>query len=198
MNLVRLVLPLLAASLPACGLRLSDPVYALRSIRAEEPHFADRSLIFGSIEVDVFLSGDLDSVVFLKRGPGRQLSSWAASRDLLFRVFRPRTLKDNHFLFQVPPGVYELDHLVTSGWGQPQLWFRQKDSPPVSRVVVTRPGIYDIGTLRIERIPRTYEFTIRRVEQPAPERQQVLRRAIQGTSWDRFRDVGVRPLTASR
>jgi hypothetical protein len=177
---------LLAVATSACGLRLSDPIYALRSIQAEEPHFADRSLIFGSIEVDAWLSGDLDSVVFLKRGPGSEVSTWAATRALLFRVFRPRTLKDVHFLVQVPPGIYELDHLVTSGWGRPQYWFRSRGTPPAPRVVVTRPGIYDLGALRIERIPRTFQFLIQRAEHPAPERQQVLERAIQGTSWQRL------------
>jgi hypothetical protein len=177
------VLLVLALPTSGCGLRLSDPIYAVREIEAEEPSFPDRSLIFGSIEVDAWLSGDLDSVVFLKRGPQHEGPAWTATRTKLFRVFRPRTVKDNHFLFQVPPGAYELDQLVTSGWGRPQVWVRSRDGASGPMVFVTRPGIYDIGSLRIERVPRTFRFLISRVDRPDPQRQALLERALEGTSW---------------
>ncbi len=174
------------ATLLAAACRLSDPVFAFRSIEAAEPAFDDRSLLFGTIEVDAWGSGDPD-VVVLRRRPGDEPSTWKASRTDLFRVFRRRELKDGHFVMQVPPGIYELSSIVTSGWGQPRVW-RMAEDGDRPRVVVTRPGVYDLGTLRVTRAARSYEFTVAQIEGRDGPRDRVLRDAIAGTSWERLLD----------
>jgi hypothetical protein len=56
------------------------------------------------------------------------------------------------------------------------------------RVVVTRPGVYDLGTLRVTRAARSYEFTVTQIEGRDGPRDRVLRDALAGTSWERLLD----------
>lgn len=182
--------PLLVAVAAICATlatacRLSDPVFALKDLRADEPHHDDRSLVFGTIDLASWGTGDVDAVVLQKIGPAAERSSVAASRAIAYRVFRQRHLKNGHFVVQVPPGQYELSGLVSSGWGRPIIWSLQEGKLERPRVIVTRPGVYDMGAWRVERTERT-SFVVTGVEAPSPEREAILRSAVAGTSWERL------------
>ena len=181
----------LAALLGVAGagcLRLSDPVYASKEIHADAPAEDGRSLIFGSIVIDEFMTGDLNTVSFVKIGPGAERSHRGANRVNLFRVFFPRTMKDGHFIIEVEPGLYELESFSTSGWGQPRTWKTRDEVRRGTRILVTRPGVYDLGTLRVARGENgTYgEYAVERIADQQPTRQEILRRAIAGTPWERL------------
>ncbi len=192
-------LPLAVAALASAAaggcFRLSDPVYATQDIRAHEPSEAGRSLIFGTIVVDEFGAGDLDTITLAKVGPGTERGHRSTNRINLFRVFSRRAMKDGHFVIEVEPGIYELESFSTSGWGQPRTWTSKDEARRGTRVIVTRPGIYDIGTLRVAFgavgfLERSYNFE--RITAPNPERQAVLARAIADTRWAR---VPMAPMT---
>jgi hypothetical protein len=170
----------------AAGCRLSDPVFLMQDIRAQEPSEAGRSLIFGTIVVDEFAAGDLDIVSLAKVGPGTERGHRSTNRISLFRVFKRRSMKDGNFIIEVEPGIYELESFMTSGWMNPRTWTARDDVRRGTRVIVTRPGIYDIGTLRvalgqISGFERTYDVARSLVSNP--ERQAVLQNAISGTRW---------------
>ena len=176
--------------------RLSDPVYAFKNLSAPEPSAEGTSLVFGTVFVETAGSGDLDSVSFLKVGPGAERSRRGANRVNLFRVFFPRTMKDNHFVVELPPGAYELEAFLTSGWGQPHRYEMGEEARKSSRFLVTRPGVYDIGTWRAALDPtqgisirNRFRYTIERVDEDDPKRQSVLAHAIEGTRWERLGDA---------
>ncbi len=177
-------LPIVLAALAGGCFRLSDPFFAAQDIHAREPSEAGKSLIFGTIVVDQFMAGDLDAVSLAKVGPGTEHSYRGTNRINLFRVFLPRSMKDGNFILEVEPGIYELDSFSTWGLMQPRTWTAAGDARQGTRVVVTRPGIYDIGTLRVGLGPHFASgYTIERTADPNPERQAVLRTAITGTRW---------------
>ena len=178
---------LLVLILLLAGCRLSDPVFVFQPIKASEPAFDDRALVFGSIDMDVWGSGDPDVLVLVRRGPGHAFTVWQAERTKLFRVFRKREVKDGHFILQVPPGSYELVSIITSGAGQGQVWQLAMAPADLPRIVVTRPGVYDFGTLRVRRAQEGLKFTAEQVHQSTPERDRILQEAIAGTSWMAFR-----------
>jgi hypothetical protein len=159
----------------------------MQDIRAQEPSEAGRSLIFGTIVVDEFASGDLDIVSLAKVGPGMERGHRGTNRVSLFRAFSRRSMKDGNFIIEVEPGIYELESFTTSGWMNPRTWTARDEVRRGTRVVVTRPGIYDIGTLRVAMGQssgfgeRTY--AVERTMAPNPERQAVLQNAIAGTRW---------------
>ena len=106
-------------------------------------------------------------------------------------------MKDGNFIIEVEPGIYELESFMTSGWTQPRTWTARDEARQGTRVVVTRPGIYDIGTLRVAlgqtgMFERTY--SIERISAPSAERQAVLRTAIADTRWAQ---VPMAPMTAA-
>jgi hypothetical protein len=184
-------------ALAAGCFRLSDPVYAMQDIRAQEPSEAGRSLIFGTIVVDEFAAGDLDIVTLTKVGPGTERGHRGTNRVSLFRAFFRRSMKDGNFIIEVEPGIYELESFTTSGWMQPRTWTARDEARQGTRVVVTRPGIYDIGTLRValgqsSMLGRTY--SIERITAPSPERWAVLQKAIADTRWTK---VPMAPMTAA-
>lgn len=177
-------LPIVLAALAGGCFRLSDPFYAAQDIHAREPSEAGKSLIFGTIVVDQFMAGDLDTVYLTKVGPGTERGHRGTNRINLFRAFLPRAMKDGNFIIEVEPGIYELDSFSTSGFMQPRTWTAADDARQGTRVIITRPGIYDIGTLRVALGPHfTSGYTIERIADPSPQRQAVLRTAITGTRW---------------
>jgi hypothetical protein len=175
---------LLLASTSGC-FRLSDPIYTFKDIRAVEPSHEGMSLLFGTIVVDEWMTGDLSTVTLTKLGPGQERTHWGANRVNLFRAFFRRTMKDGNFIIEVEPGLYELDGFSTSGWGQPRVWTAREGARQGSRILVTRPGVYDIGTIRVvhsDTLANTYDME--RVTDSPPERRMVLARAIGGTRWE--------------
>ena len=53
--------------------------------------------------------------------------------------------------------------------------------------MVTRPGIYDVGTLRVERGEGMFSgYAVGRSNETTPERRAVLARAVAGTEWERL------------
>ena len=191
-------LALAAASLGAagCPLRLSDPVYAFKDVRADEPSHAGKSLIFGSIVVDNWGFGDLDSVSLVTVAPEAARRHVGVNRVNLFRVFFRRAMKDGHFIIEVDPGLYEMERFTTSGWGQPVIWNTRDDARKNTRVLVTRPGIYDMGTIRVARGEGSFrEYGVERIKQTTPERQAILARALAGTGWERLLPSGAGPAT---
>ena len=177
--------------------RLSDPVYVMQDVHAQEPSEPGRSLIFGTIVVDEFAAGDLDIVTLAKVGPGTERGHRGTNRVSLFRAFYRRSMKDGNFIIEVEPGIYELESFTTSGYMQPRTWTARDEARQGTRIVVTRPGIYDIGTLRIA-LGQTGMFernyNIERVTTPSPERQAVLQKAIADTYWAK---VPMAPMTAA-
>jgi hypothetical protein len=178
-----------ALLLPAggCAIRLSDPVYVFKDIRADEPSHDGTSLLMGTIVVEQWMSGDLNSVSLVKLGPGKDRTYYGANRVNLFRAFSPRTMKDGNFIIEVDPGVYELENFSTSGWGQPRTWNARADARKNTRIIVTRPGVYDIGTVRIQHegtLGNTY--SMERGPDASPDRHEVFMRAIAGTRWEKL------------
>jgi hypothetical protein len=172
-----------AAAGAGCALRLSDPVYAFKDIHADEPSRDGQSLVFGTIVVDQTGTGDLNSVDFLRIGPGAERKHFGANRVNLFRVFSRRCMKDGTFVMEVGPGLYELQGFTTSGWGQPMTWTAKEDARKHMRVLITRPGIYDLGTIKVGRGEHYGTYDMERVDDADPQRQTVLTRAIAGTKW---------------
>jgi hypothetical protein len=182
-------LVLLLLAVPSAGCRLSDPVYAFKDVRALEPEEEGMSLLFGTIVVDRSGAGDLASVDLEKIGPGEARTHWNTNNVNMFRVFFRRTMKDGHFLMEVPPGLYEVERFVTGGWGQPETFNVAGEVRKAMRILVTRPGIYDLGSIRVTRSEgwKNYnKYDVERVLDNSPERQAVLRQAIAGTTWERL------------
>ena len=181
---------LLAALLLSSGVgcfRLSDPVYAFKEIRAGEPKHEGASLLFGTIEVEEWMTGDLDTVTLVKLGPGANRSYPGVNRVNLFRAFFPRRMKDGNFIIEVSPGLYELERFSTSGWGRPRIWNARADARKNTRILVTRPGVYDIGTIRVARDDAGYNtYAMERIAATTPARQAVLQQAVAGTRWERL------------
>jgi hypothetical protein len=187
-GLAALTIPMLAVAACAAGcvVRLSDPVFAFKDIRAKEPVETGDSLVVGTVVVDEVAAGDLDSVTFVKLGPGATRSYRGTNRVHLFRVFLRRSMRDGHFILEVPPGLYELECFTTSGWGQPIVWKPREDIRKHTRIIVTRPGIYDLGVLRVTRGNAFNSHAIERVPDANPARQAIFARAIAGTAWQRL------------
>lgn len=147
------------------------------------------SLLFGTIVVDQAAAGDLASVDLQKIGPGAERTHWNTNNVNMFRVFFRRTMKDGNFLMEVQPGLYEIEGFTTGFLGQPQVFSVKDEVRKAMRILVTRPGIYDLGSIRVTRGEgwRNYnKYDVERVADNSPERQAVLRQAIAGTTWARF------------
>lgn len=175
-----------AAALAAlAGCRLSAPVYAFRSLRASEPSLPGNSLLFGSLELTSF--GGIDTILLQRVSPTApgELSPSASERKI-FRVFRPRHVKDGHFLVEVPPGAYEIAALQGGIWGRDVLFLPTQDARISTRLVVARPGLYDLGVVRVEAGAFSVNGTMSFGGEGSPERREILRRAIAGTGWERF------------
>ena len=186
MKSARLVAVLLLAVSSGGCFRLSDPFYAFKEIHAEEPDKEHTALIFGTIVVDHGGMGDLSSVDLEKIGPGKETTFIDTNRVNLFRVFFRRTMKDNNFVMEVGPGLYQVASFSTSALGQPHIWTAKPEARQAMRILVTRPGIYDIGAIHVARSTGYNQYEMTLAPDHSPARQQVLRQAIAGTAWERL------------
>jgi len=183
---------LLACALAAAGCipRLSDPFFAFRGLGAPDAKPGE-SLVFGTIEVEsgLFGPGDVATVIVKRVRPEQEEIQRVASDRLPFRAFRTRQVKDGHFVLAVEPGAYELHRIVFDDWMGSEMEL-DEDGKRATRFTVTRPGVVDLGILRLAPAPglATYAMTGRPSDDPA--RAAVLRAAISGTPWERLQTRG--------
>ncbi|HEX9291553.1 MAG TPA: hypothetical protein VF904_18690 [Anaeromyxobacteraceae bacterium] len=179
---------LLAAALLASGcFRLTDPVYAFKGLRAPEPEQPGDSLVFGTIALEGFFSGSVDSIVLQRVSP-RPGEFTGVTEEFLFRVFQRRPMKDGSFVMTVEPGMYEIVALAGTVWMRPQRIRFGEQARVASRFTVTRPGVYDIGVLRLRPSGgwgSFYEGTHERGDAD-PQHAEILRGAVAGTAWERY------------
>ncbi len=178
---MKTALSLAALALVAC----SAPFYAAKPLTAVDPEDEGLSLVFGSVEIVhaafSFADSEPSEVEFRRLAPyGRELY-YMVSDKRLFQAFHPRQVKNGYFIAYLPPGAYELDYLA----GTRTTWNISDESSVHSRFYVTRPGIYDIGIIRLtEPYPFLPTFNLEFVPPPATrERREVLRAAVAGTRW---------------
>ncbi len=185
------LLPLVAAvALSGCFFRFSDPAYTFKRLEAEEPPGPEFSLLLVTVRSDPGVLGtpEFFSLWFRRVDPnGKSASSVGASSQKWFRAFRPRTVKDGNFLILLPPGVYELGTMVDTGFlGQEQIWRASGEARVASRIHITRPGIYDLGTLRVTAQSLMQSaMLVSMGDAFSPERVALLKDAVRGTSWEK-------------
>ncbi|HEX2686625.1 MAG TPA: hypothetical protein VHN14_08405 [Kofleriaceae bacterium] len=179
----RWLLLLLLVSHGAC-FRLSDPIYAMKPLRAAEPHGDEYSLVFLSIQREGGLfARDIDTVYFRRVDPPARGSFVWTTSEFLFRVFDLRSVKDGHFLIQLSPGVWELDRMVS---GRTH-WLLSDEARVSSRIYITRPGVYDLGTLRLDKPGLFGKYSLAvQGDAGSAERSRQLWDAVKGTPWERL------------
>lgn len=181
-------LALLSALLLSTGcFRLTDPVWAFKALRASDPEHPGDSLVFGTVVLEGLFSGSVDSVV-LRRASPRPGEFTGVTEEFLFRVFQRRPMKDGSFVMTVEPGAYEIVELRGSGWISGRIIRFGEKARVASRFTVTRPGVYDLGILRLHSagtFGSHYEGVHERGDSD-PRHAQILRDAVAGTSWERF------------
>jgi hypothetical protein len=168
--------------------RLSDPVYFFKSLEVGEPPGSGYSLLYGTLVLTPGPYGTprIDTIVLRQVGPGTRRAYWRAGEGVLFRAFRRRLVKQGTFALHLPVGIYELDHLETTGLlGQTTAWPLNEETRVVSRIYITRPGVYDWGTLRITAPEGPYRpLHIETLgDAYSAWRRDALRVLVQGTSW---------------
>lgn len=179
---------LLVATTTSC-LRLSDPIYAFKSLHAHEPSGPEFSLLLVSVDFEDVSLTSINTIYFRRVDPDGGTSYVYVTKDFLYRVFERRQVKDGHFLLEVPPGVYELDRLEGYSWFSmsPVRYLMHEDTRLASRIYITRPGVYDLGKLEIVS-PKTWlggTYSIRaKGDAGSPERRALLAGAIAGTGWE--------------
>jgi len=175
-----------AASGTGC-FRLTDPVYFFKPLEAGEPPGPGYSLLYGTVEMSPGLYGAprVDTIVLRRVGPGEARALYEASEAILFRAFRRRILKQGTFALHVPVGVYELDHLESSGLGRPTVWSLDDETRVASRIYILRPGVYDLGTLRITAPDGPFRpFHVESLGDAfSAPRHDALRALVAGTRW---------------
>jgi hypothetical protein len=174
---------LVVVSLGAC-FRLSDPIYAMKSLRAAEPPGDEYSLVFLTIQREGGLfAQDIDTVYFRRADPAARGGLMWTTSEFLFRVFDTRTVKDGHFLIHLPPGVWELDRLVSGR----TYWLLSDDARISSRIYITRPGVFDLGTLRLDKPSFFSKYNLAaQGDAGSAERSRQLWDAVKGTTWERL------------
>jgi hypothetical protein len=179
----RVLLVLLLVSQSAC-FRLSDPIYAVKPLRATEPPGDEYSLVLLSIQHEGGLfATNVDTVYFRRVDPSARGHVFGTTSEFLFRVFDKRSVKDGHFLIQLSPGVYELDRLES---GRTH-WLLGDSARVASRTYITRPGVYDLGTLRLEKSGWFGKYSLAaQGDAGSAERSRQLWDAVKGTSWERL------------
>jgi hypothetical protein len=184
MNRVPLILLLVAMSLGGCFFRLSDPIYAVKPLRATEPPGDEYSLVFVTIQHEGGLfATDVDTIYFRRVDPAARGTFFFTTDEFLFRVFADRSVKDGHFLVQLSPGVYELDSMER---GRAR-WLLDDTARVASRIYITRPSVYDLGTLRLEKPGWLSKYSlVAQGDAGSPERARQLWDAVSGTSWERL------------
>jgi hypothetical protein len=177
----RLLLVLWLVSHGAC-FRLSDPIWAVKPLRAAEPAGDEFSLVFLTVQREGGLfARDVDTVTFRRVDPSARGHIFWTTSEFLFRVFDTRSVKDGHFLIQLGPGVYELDRLDS---GETH-WLLADEARVASRIYVTRPGVYDLGTLRLDKPGLFGKYSLAaQGDAGSAERSQQLWDAVKGTSWE--------------
>ena len=171
--------------------RLSDPVFAFKPLEAEDPPGLEYSLLFVTVLSTPGLLGtpEFFNVTFDRVDPhGKDTDGVQGSTVRPFRVFRRRLAKDGHFLILAPPGVYELSSMAERGFlGAQQGWWVSGDARLASRIHITRPGIYDLGTLKVvDGSWTTPSKIIAEGDAFSEERLQILAAAVRGTSWEKL------------
>jgi hypothetical protein len=180
-------LTLVAALLLSAGCRLTDPVWAFKDVRAGEPEHPGDSLVFGTIALEGAFSGSVDTIV-LRRVSPRAGEFTGVTEAFLFRAFQRRPMKDGSFVLTLEPGAYEIVELRGSGWISGRIIRFGEKARTASRFTVTRPGVYDMGILRLHStgaFGSFYEGVHERGDSD-PRHAQLLRAAVAGTSWERF------------
>lgn len=179
-----LIVLLVALSLGGCFFRLSDPIYAGKPLRAPERTGDEYSLVFVTIQHEGGLfATDVDTLYFRRVDPPARGDVFYISDEFLFRVFHDRTVKDGHFLVQLSPGVYELDTLQR---GQTR-WLLDDSARVASRIYITRPSVYDLGTLRLDKPGWLSRYKlVAQGDAGSPERTRQLWDAVSGTPWERI------------
>ena len=174
-----------AASSAGC-LRLTDPFYSFKPLEAGVPPAPRYSLLYGTVQMPYPRFGPpLDTVVLRQLEPGDRRAYWKVSEARIFRAFRRRALRDGSFLFLLPPGVYELERVESSSLGQTTVWLVREETRVQSRITITRPGVYDLGTLRLT-APEGLSgpFHVESLgDAGSAMRQDVLRALLRGTPW---------------
>jgi hypothetical protein len=117
--------------------------------------------------------------------PWRGEEFFAATERMIYRAFRTRSMKDGHFLLQVPPGVYELGALQGGMWGQDAAFIADDETAEASRIVVTRPGIYDLGRIKLDAGAFSISAKLSWEGRGGAERAEILKDAVDGTGWAR-------------
>ncbi|MDQ3264207.1 MAG: hypothetical protein M3Y59_11180 [Myxococcota bacterium] len=172
--------------------RVSDPFYVHKPLEAPEPLGAEYSLVFLTLRAasGLFGTNEIENVWFTRVDPhGRGAPLVGTSTGGWFRVFRPRPVKDGHFLFLVPPGVYEMDGMVESDVWNDRVWRITGEAKLASRIHITRPGVYDLGTFSIQ--DATWGVSAGMTAEGdsfSDERMRVLRDAVRGKSWEKLLD----------
>ena len=179
-----LLLVVVATSLGGCFFRLSDPIYAVKSLRAPERIGDEYSLVFVTIQHEGGLfATDVDTIYFRRVDPPARGHVFYTTDEFLFRVFGDRSVKDGHFLVQLSPGVYELDSLAR---GQTR-WLLDDSARVASRIYVTRPSVYDLGTLRLDKPGWLSRYSLgAQGGAGSPERARQLWNAVSGTPWEQL------------
>ncbi len=131
--------------------------------------------MFGTIAMEGFFSGSVDTIV-LRRVSPRPGQFDGVTEEFLFRVFQRRSMKDGNFVLGVEPGMYEIVELRGRRWLGPRQIVFGEEARTASRFTVTRPGIYDMGILRLHPSGGLGGFY-----EGAHERG-----AVAGTSWERY------------
>jgi hypothetical protein len=179
-------------SLMGC-FRLTDPMFAFKPLEAEEPPGPEYSLLFVTVlsSPGLFGTPEFYSLWFARvdpHGKDAEDAGAGASDERWYRAFRPRVVKEGHFMILVPPGVYELDTMAETGflWAS-QIWRVRGDARIGSRIHITRPGIYDLGTLKVMSGSWTTPSTIvAEGDAFSEQRLEILGRAVRGTSWEKL------------
>lgn len=183
----RSALGLALLSLIATGcFRLSDPIYAVKPLRAPEPPSPGHSLVLVTIVDEGLFSSSIDTLYFRRADPAGEGDEFVATNAILYRVFGRRSVKSGHFLVSLPPGAYEfyrfesLTGLFRSRYVMPRQ--AQEDS----RFIITRPAVYDLGTFHISasgRLQREYTL-VSAGDAGSDDRRELARRATANTGWE--------------
>lgn len=184
---------LLCMLLAASGCRLSDPFYAAKPLEAPQAPAPEYSLLFVSVRgaPQLFSTPEIFSLWFRRVDPhGDNTPFVGGGDDEWFRAFRPRSVKDGDFLIVLPPGAYELEQMNEKGWGGTlRTWHVTGEAKAASRIHITRPGIYDLGTLRISEATWGHPAALNADDDAfSEERLRTLRAAVRGTQWEKLLD----------